>query len=67
MKVYCEDSYKSFKDLMQTTYYAVCSNEKKNGFTTQDALMLQLFSLALEIQCSNLIKSIKKECEEDEK
>ena len=65
MKVYCENRYKSFKDLMKETYDLIYSDEK-SGFTAADALALVLFSMALDLLCLEFKKTVDeiKEIEE---
>lgn len=65
MKIYCKKGYKSFKDLMESAYDAVYSKEK-NGFTADDVIVLGIFSIALDKLYADLMKSIKKDVEEDE-
>lgn len=67
MKIYCEKSYKAFKDLMKSTIDLVYrDSEEKKGFTKKDAVALVMFSVAVDNLCNNLMESINKESEEDE-
>ncbi len=64
MKVYCENRYESFKDLMKTTYDNVFSDEK-SGFTAADAITLLLFSTTLDSLCGQFNEEINNEREEE--
>ena len=56
--------YKSFKDLFNATYDMIYSKEK-DEFSCEDAMVVTLFSIALDSLCGQFNKEIDKEREED--
>lgn len=59
-----EELYKSFKDLMKTTYDEIFSDENKKIFTPCDAFMLFLFGMGLDALNAELKDVIKKSKED---
>ena len=44
-------NYKSYKDLFKTTYDMVYSEEKKDEFSKEDAVVLTVFTITLNSLC----------------
>ena len=66
MEFYCEESYNSFKDIMNTTYDTVFS-DYKDGFTLVDMVSLTLFSSVLNSLCCEFKKELEKEIKKRER
>lgn len=58
--------FESFKSVFKTTYEAVFDEVDKECFRVNDAIILQLFAVALEKTINKIVDEIKQENEEDE-